>query len=93
MSEAGDLIRGMRLARTMSQRELAELAGTRQAAISRIERGLVSPSVETLGRIVAAMGERLVLSAEPAATRGAPSRPAGRRSSAGSGGRRSSPAG
>jgi transcriptional regulator with XRE-family HTH domain len=76
MSDAGDLIRGMRLRRTMSQRELAELAGTRQVAISRIERGLVSPSVETLERLVAAMGERLVLSAEPV-TRGAPSRRGG----------------
>ena len=83
MSEAGDLIREMRLRRTMSQRELASRAGTRQGAISRIERGLVSPSVETLERLVAAMGERLVLSTAPAATRDAPSRQGGRRSSAG----------
>ena len=62
---AGELVREMRLRRTMSQRELAELAGTRQAAISRIERGLVSPSVDTLERIVAAMGERLVMSTAP----------------------------
>ena len=55
----------MRLRRTMSQRELAELAGTKQAAISRIERGLVSPSVETLERIVGAMGERLVVTTTP----------------------------
>ena len=64
MSAAGELVREMRLRRTMSQRELAELAGTRQAAISRIERGLVSPSVDTLERIVEAMGERLVMSTE-----------------------------
>jgi transcriptional regulator with XRE-family HTH domain len=55
----------MRLRRTMSQRELADLAGTKQAAISRIERGLVSPSVETLERIVGAMGERLVVTTTP----------------------------
>ena len=64
MSAAGELVREMRLRRTMSQRELAELAGTRQAAISRIERGLVSPSVDTLERIVGRMGERLVMSTE-----------------------------
>ena len=83
MSEAGDLVRELRLRRTMSQRELAELAGTRQAAISRIERGLVSPSVDTLERIVAAMGERLILTAEPEASRDARTGRGARRSSAG----------
>jgi transcriptional regulator with XRE-family HTH domain len=38
----------------------------RQAAVSRIERGEVSPSVETVERLLAAMGERLRLGAEPA---------------------------
>jgi transcriptional regulator with XRE-family HTH domain len=83
MSEAGDLVRELRLRRTMSQRELAELAGTRQAAISRIERGLVSPSVDTLERIVAAMGERLILAAEPEASRDERTGRGARRSSAG----------
>jgi transcriptional regulator with XRE-family HTH domain len=83
MSEAGDLVRELRLRRTMSQRELGELAGTRQAAISRIERGLVSPSVDTLERIVAAMGERLILAAEPEASRDARTGRGARRSSAG----------
>jgi uncharacterized protein len=62
---AGELVREMRLRRTMSQRELAERSGTSQAVISRIEQGLASPRVATLERIVAAMGERLVLAAEP----------------------------
>ena len=83
MSEAGNLVRELRLRRTMSQRELAELAGTRQAAISRIERGLVSPSVDTLERIVAAMGERLILAAEPGLRRDARAGRGARRSSAG----------
>lgn len=39
-------------------------AGTDQAAISRIERGEVSPSVETVERLLAAMGERLRLGVE-----------------------------
>jgi uncharacterized protein len=62
---AGELVREMRLRRTMSQRELAERAGTTQAVISRIEQGRASPTVAMLERIVAAMGERLVLAAEP----------------------------
>ena len=62
---AGELVRDLRLRRTMSQRELAERAGTTQAVISRIEQGRSSPTVATLERIVAAMGESLVLSTEP----------------------------
>jgi transcriptional regulator with XRE-family HTH domain len=40
-------------------------ARTSQAAISRIERGLVSPSVAMLERLLDLTGERLVLSAQP----------------------------
>jgi transcriptional regulator with XRE-family HTH domain len=40
---------------------LARLAGTSQAQISRIERGETSPSVQTLARLLAIMGERLSL--------------------------------
>jgi transcriptional regulator with XRE-family HTH domain len=57
---AGELVRDLRLQRTMSQRELAERAGTTQAVISRIEQGRSSPTVATLERIVEAMGESLV---------------------------------
>jgi transcriptional regulator with XRE-family HTH domain len=45
----------------LSQAGLAARAGTSQQALSKIERGLVSPSVETLARLAAAMGEELVL--------------------------------
>jgi transcriptional regulator with XRE-family HTH domain len=45
----------------MGQRDLARLAGTSQAQISRIERGETSPSIETLARLLATMGERLSL--------------------------------
>lgn len=47
----------------MSQRRLAFRAGTTQAAISRIERGLVSPTFTTLRELMLAMGEEPVLSA------------------------------
>lgn len=43
----------------LSQQSLALRAGTDQAAISRIERGELSPTVETLERLMAAMGEEL----------------------------------
>lgn len=62
---AADLVKGARRRHGISQRTLALRAGTDQAAISRIERGRVSPSVETVERLLAAMGEDLKLSAEP----------------------------
>jgi hypothetical protein len=62
---AGELIRGARERHGISQRSLALRAATDQAAISRIERGEVSPSVETVERLLAAMGERLRLASVP----------------------------
>lgn len=50
----------------MSQAQLAFRAGTRQSAISRLEKGEVSPSVETLERLFLVMGEELELRARPA---------------------------
>ena len=47
----------------LTQKQLAIRARTSQAAISRIERGLVSPTVETLGKLLAMMNEELVLDA------------------------------
>lgn len=49
----------------LSQERLAYRAGTKQAAISRLERGDVSPTVETLELLLNAMGERLELSGVP----------------------------
>lgn len=40
----------------LSQRSLARRAGTTQAAVSRIERGLTSPRWETLRSLLLAMG-------------------------------------
>jgi transcriptional regulator with XRE-family HTH domain len=63
--QAGTLLREVRRRHGLSQRQLAARARTSQAAISRIERGLVSPSVETLARLLDLMGEELQLGAEP----------------------------
>jgi transcriptional regulator with XRE-family HTH domain len=59
------LIRETRRRHKIAQVELARRLGTSQAAISRIERDLVSPSIETLNRIMEAMGETLLVSTTP----------------------------
>ena len=43
----------------ISQRELARRSGVPQAAISRMERGLVSPRADTLDRLLRACGRDL----------------------------------
>jgi transcriptional regulator with XRE-family HTH domain len=62
--EPGDLLRETRRRHGLTQGHLAARARTSQAAISRIERGLVSPSVATLAQLLDLMGEELVLGAE-----------------------------
>jgi transcriptional regulator with XRE-family HTH domain len=62
---AGELLREARKRHGLTQRQLAVRARTSQAAISRIERGLVSPSVDTLAELLWLMNEQLVLDAEP----------------------------
>jgi transcriptional regulator with XRE-family HTH domain len=61
---AGELVADLRRRHGLSQRELAIRARTSQAWISRVERDVVSPSVESLERLLAVMGERLELAAE-----------------------------
>lgn len=61
----GELLRDTRRRHGLTQRQLAARARTSQAAISRIERGLVSPTVATLATLLDLMGEELVLAAEP----------------------------
>lgn len=63
MATPGALIRNVRRRHALSQAALARRAGTSQRQISRIERDEVSPSVATLERLLAAMGERLELHA------------------------------
>lgn len=59
-----ELIRTTREHHGLSQRRLALRAGTTQAAVSRIERGLVSPTFTTLRELMLAMGEEPVLSSQ-----------------------------
>jgi transcriptional regulator with XRE-family HTH domain len=62
---AAALVRELRARHRLSQAELAYRAGTTQQAISRIEHGRVSPTVEMLARLAAAAGEELVLDSKP----------------------------
>src|SRR3954467_9231668 len=64
-SDVGTLIREARERHAVSQQTLARRAGTTQKHVSRIERGEISPSVATLTRLLAALGERLELRAVP----------------------------
>jgi transcriptional regulator with XRE-family HTH domain len=63
--DPGELIRTTRARHGLSQARLARRVGTRQSAISRLERGDVSPSVETLELLLNAMGESLQLVGRP----------------------------
>jgi hypothetical protein len=52
----GALIRQQREKLRLSQRALARRAGTTQAAVSRIERGMTTPTWSTLSALLLAMG-------------------------------------
>ena len=45
----------------ISQRKLEELSGVSQPVIARMEKGVVSPQVDTLLRVLAAMGKTLAI--------------------------------
>jgi predicted transcriptional regulator len=54
-----------RVAKALSQRELAELCGTTQSAIARLERGGRPPRIDTLLRIAEALDCDLIVELEP----------------------------
>jgi transcriptional regulator with XRE-family HTH domain len=62
---AGAILRRARLRHGLTQQQLADRARTSQAAISRIERDLVSPAVATLAQLLDLIGEELTLGARP----------------------------
>jgi transcriptional regulator with XRE-family HTH domain len=63
MTPPGPLIRERRLAHGLTQAQLALRAGTTQTALSRLERGELSPTVATVERILFVLGEGLRLDA------------------------------
>lgn len=58
----GQFLRAARLRYGLDQSELATRVGMKQSAVSRIERDVISPSLETLNRLMEGMGETLMLS-------------------------------
>lgn len=54
-------IRALREKKGLSQRQLAELVGTTQSAIARLEGGRISPSLPTLDRIANALDAELTV--------------------------------
>jgi transcriptional regulator with XRE-family HTH domain len=59
------LLREARLRHGVSQQRLALRAATSQDAISRVERGVESPTLERLAHLLALLGERLELDTVP----------------------------
>ncbi len=55
-------IKALREKKGLSQRQLAELVGTTQSAIARLEGGRISPSLPTLDRIANALDAELTIS-------------------------------
>ena len=60
-----DQVADLRQQRGLSQRELAELVGTTQSAIARLERGGRPPRIDTLLRIADALDCELVVDLKP----------------------------
>ncbi len=67
MFELGERVRALRLAKGLTQRELAAAAGTSTAAIARLEGGGMDPRVELLARLSEALDARLEIRLEQVA--------------------------
>jgi transcriptional regulator with XRE-family HTH domain len=64
MDSPNVLVRELRLGAGLSQRALARRASTSQPAVARYERGVATPSWETLQRLAMACGRRVKISTE-----------------------------
>jgi len=60
-----DKVAERRVAKGLSQRELAELVGTTQSAIARLERGGRPPRIDTLLKIAEALDCELIVELNP----------------------------
>lgn len=52
----------IRLKKNISQKELAKRLKTKQPAISRLEQGLINPTIYSLSKVASALGKKLVIS-------------------------------
>ena len=64
---AGTVLREARARAGLTQRQLAERARTAQSVVARIETGVTSPSLETLGRLLEVAGFALDTTLRPIA--------------------------
>jgi predicted transcriptional regulator len=64
-ADIADKVAARRVEKNLSQRELAELCGTTQSAIARLERGGRPPRIDTLLRIAEALECELVVDLVP----------------------------
>jgi transcriptional regulator with XRE-family HTH domain len=64
-ADLADQVAEHRVARELSQGELAELCGTTQSAIARLERGARPPRIDTLLRVANALDCELVIQLRP----------------------------
>jgi DNA-binding XRE family transcriptional regulator len=49
----------LRILRGLTQKQLAELVGTKQSSIARLERGVTPPNLSFLSKVAAALGARV----------------------------------
>lgn len=56
-----DKIIALRLKYKITQKQLAEKLDTKQSAISRLEKGMINPTVDFLNKLASAFGKKLVV--------------------------------
>lgn len=61
LRELTNMLINTRIARGMTQTELAEKAGLKQSALSRLENGRIPPNITTVLAVVKALGMRITL--------------------------------
>ena len=56
-----DKIISLRLKQKMTQKQLADKLDTKQSAVSRLEKGMINPTVDFLNKLASAFGKKLVV--------------------------------
>ncbi len=56
-----DKIISLRLKQKMTQKQLAKRLDTKQSAISRLEKGMINPTIDFLNKLASAFGKKLIV--------------------------------
>ena len=51
----------LRMKKEMTQKQLAKKLDTKQSAISRLEKGMINPTIDFLNKLASAFGKKLVV--------------------------------